>query len=293
MPVDTSALPSNWGRWGTTDELGTLNLVTDAVRARAAAEVQTGQSVSLARPIDPAPFAAGPFAPVTSASPAVQQAVMFTGSPPLAMAELLVVTTHHRSLTHLDAVVHKPVDGYVYPGVPLAEAAVPFGVRRGSTSAFAAGILTRGVLLDLAPNTRLPEGHPVTAADFTAAEEREQVRLEPGDALIVRGGWSAASDHDAALPGITLDAVRWMHERDVAAYAGDIGDGHPPVDPEVTSPLHGVALARLGMPLIDVAEVDELATRCAALGRFAFLLSAAPPRIGSLTGVPVNPIAIF
>lgn len=286
-------VPSNWGRWGAEDERGTLNLITDAVRARAAAEVRTGHSVSLARPIEPAPFAAGPFAPTTSASPAVQQALMFTGATPLAMAEVLVVTSHHRSLTHIDATVHMPVDGRVYPGVPLSEATAPFGVRRGSTSAFAEGILTRGVLLDLAPGARLREGHPVTGKDLAAAEEREHVRLEPGDALIVRGGCSAADDATGALPGITLDAVRWMHHRDVTVYAGDIGDGHPPVDQEIGAPLHGVALARLGMPLVDVAEVDELARTCSALNRYTFLLSIAPPRINSLTGVPVNPIAIF
>lgn len=35
-------LPSNWGRWGDEGEKGTLNLITDEVRARAAAEVRTG-----------------------------------------------------------------------------------------------------------------------------------------------------------------------------------------------------------------------------------------------------------
>lgn len=35
-----SELPSNWGRWGEDDERGTLNLITDEVRARAAAEVE-------------------------------------------------------------------------------------------------------------------------------------------------------------------------------------------------------------------------------------------------------------
>ena len=58
-------------------------------------------------------------------------------------------------------------------------------------------------------------------------------------------------------------------------------------------PLHQVGLARLGMPLVDVAEVDELADVCRALGRYTFLLRLAPPRIRAATGVPVNPLAIF
>jgi hypothetical protein len=39
---------SNWGRWGTDDELGTLNLITPEKRKSAAALVRDGVSVSLA-----------------------------------------------------------------------------------------------------------------------------------------------------------------------------------------------------------------------------------------------------
>jgi len=39
---------SNAGRWGEDDELGTLNLITAAVRRRAAALVREGVCVSLA-----------------------------------------------------------------------------------------------------------------------------------------------------------------------------------------------------------------------------------------------------
>ena len=84
-----------------------------------------------------------------------------------------------------------------------------------------------------------------------------------------------------------------MRRRDVSLYAGDIGDAHPQVDPHVAMPLHLVGLARLGMPLIDGTEVEELAAVCAELGRHTFLLTVAPPRLRGATGVPVNPQAIF
>lgn len=51
-------LPSNRGRWGTDDELGTLNLITDPVRARAVAEARTGRTVSLARQVRATPLLA-------------------------------------------------------------------------------------------------------------------------------------------------------------------------------------------------------------------------------------------
>lgn len=290
---DSTDIPSNWGRWGADDELGTLNLITDEVRARAVALARTGRCVSLAIPIEPASMMGGPFAPPTPPSPPVQQAMLYTGTPPMAMAEVLVVTPHNPGLTHLDALVHIPVDGHVYPGRPLVEAVTPTGIRHGSTTAFADGVLTRGVLLDLAPGGSLPPAHPVTGGDLDAAEQRGGVRLEPGDALVVRGGWTFSRDPARPMPGMTVDAVAWMRRRDVSVYAGDIGDAHPAVDPQVAMPLHFVGLARLGMPLIDGAAVEELAAVCAELGRYAFLLSIAPPRLRGGTGVPVNPQAIF
>ncbi|MFL4910002.1 cyclase family protein [Streptomyces sp. MMS24-I2-30] len=291
-PANEPEFPSNWGRWGADDELGTLNLITEEARARGAAEARTGRAVSLAQPIQPAPLVSGPFAPTTRDVSPVQQLMQYTGGAP-ATADMMLVANHHVRSTHLDALGHQIVDGQVYPGRPLAQSVTPAGVLHGSTAAFAAGIATRGVLLDLASDGPLPTGHPITSADFEAAEARQGVRLESGDALVVRCGWVYAIDPARPMPGISLDAVRWMHRRGVSLYAGDLGDAHPPLDPAVPGPLHRVALPLLGMPLIDVAELTELAAVCAESNRYAFLLTVAPPRIHGLTGVPVNPLAIF
>ena len=43
---------SNWGRWGEADQLGTLNLITAAKKAQAAALVRSGVSISLALPMN-------------------------------------------------------------------------------------------------------------------------------------------------------------------------------------------------------------------------------------------------
>ncbi|MEU2212859.1 cyclase family protein [Streptomyces hygroscopicus] len=289
----SQGLPSNWGRWGEDDERGTLNLITGEARARGAAEARTGRTVSLALPIRPTPVISGPFAPSTQDASPVQQMMVYVGSPAPATADVMLVTNHHPRSTHLDALGHTVRDGRVYPGRPVDEAVTPAGARHGSTAAYAAGIATRGILLDLAADGPLPSGHAVTSRDLEAAEERQGVRLESGDALVVRCGWPMTPVPGRPMPGMSLDAVRWMHRRGAALYAGDIGDAHPDLDPACPSPLHGVALPLMGLPLIDAAEVDDLAAVCAELGRYAFLLTVAPPRIHGLTGVPVNPLAIF
>ena len=51
---------SNWGRWGTDDQLGTLNLITPEKTRRAAGLVREGITVSCARTIR---FEAAPDAP--------------------------------------------------------------------------------------------------------------------------------------------------------------------------------------------------------------------------------------
>jgi kynurenine formamidase len=286
-------LPTNWGRWGERDERGTLNLITDEVRARAVAEARTGRTVSIARPMPASPLVAGPGAPLGAESIGVLQAALFTGAAPRATAELVVMMTHHPEVTHFDSLVHQVVDGKVYPGIALEEAGGPAGYRHGSTAVFGQGVVTRGVFADLAADGPLPDGHGVTGAQLEAACARAEVEVRGGDALVVRGGWDYAASRGRRIPGMTLDAVAWMHRHDVAVYAGDIGDGAPPVDPRVPGPLHRVALARLGMPLIDVADPAGLAAACAEEGRATFLFVAAPPRLGTASGVPVNPIAIF
>jgi len=290
-PAET--LPSNWGRWGKDDERGTLNFITEESRARGAAVVRTGRTVSLAHPISPTTLAGGgPLPHGLSPMPApVQQMLSYTGSPAHALSDVLVVNTHHIAMTHIDALAHIPVDGQVYPGVPIDQAVTQGTLRHASTTPFAAGITTAGVLLDLASGSRLAPGHEVTAADLDVAEKRAGVRVQSGDALVVRGGWAVHRDLAELLPTMTLDAVRWLAEREVSVLASDIGDpppglGGPPL-------LHLVGLARLGLPLVDNADVSSLAAVCSELGSWNFLFVLGVLPIHGATGVPVNPLAIF
>ncbi|WP_306317016.1 MULTISPECIES: cyclase family protein [unclassified Streptomyces] len=286
-------LPSNWARWGRDDRSGTLNLIDAAARARAAAEVREARHVSLARPVDPVPLTTG-LGPVGSPAtmPAgVLQVVNFNGAKPLALTDSLVINTHNAGLTHLDAVSHMPVDEQIYPGVPVAEAVTPTGVTHGSADPFTPGILTRGVLLDLAPDGgSLPASQYVGASDLDAALARTGVTFEPGDALVLRAGWDVNKPLDQPVPGLDLSAVTWLNRHGASVYVGDISDRRPAQFP---MPVHQVALARLGLPLVDAAYLDDLADVCASLDRWTFMLVLAPPRITGTTGLVVNPLAVF
>ena len=289
----TEDFPSNWGRWGSSDELGAVNLITDEARARGAAEARTGHTVSIARVTTPFPLTGGPMATTTASTTAVQTVMQFTGYGAPAMAEVMIVTTHHAEVTHLDAMGHWVAGGKVYPGVDAADSSGPTGVKHGAAHVYAEGILTRGVLLDLAPGGRLASAHPVTGADLDAAAARAGVEILPGDAIVVRGGWDRVNGSAEPEPGMTADAIRWMHDHGVAVYAGDIGDARPPLPGEVPGALHFLALGKLAIPLIDAADPEALAATCTRLGRWTFQLVVAVPRIAGTTGLPVNPIAVF
>ncbi len=293
VPTAVDPRPTNWGRWGDDDELGTLNFITDESRARGAAAVRTGRTVSLAHPIVPVTLAGGgavPHGPSPMPAP-VQQMLYFTGSPAPALADVLIVNTHHIAMTHVDALAHIPVDGHVYPGVPVGQAASRGRLTHGSTTAFAAGITTAGTFLDLAPGGRLDPGYEIVAADLDTAEQRAGVRVRSGDALVLRGGWDIHRDLVEPLPTMTLDAVRWLADREISLLASDVGDRPP--GPGSIPVLHSVGLARLGLPLVDNTHVTDLAAVCSELNRLQFLfVLGALPVLGA-TGVPVSPLAIF
>ena len=107
---------SNWGRWGDDDQLGTLNLITDAKRARAAALVKEGISVTCSRLIVPegAPD-------VTSIPPLHYMLRAGDSCPdegPGGTSDFIGFSFHGLTITHLDSLCHQVWNGKMYNGTP-------------------------------------------------------------------------------------------------------------------------------------------------------------------------------
>lgn len=308
---------SNAGRWGPDDELGTLNHISAGKRVEAAGLVRTGLTVSLSRPlvIETAPTAAVELDRRFMTNPLPDTD---TGLPPFA-ADYLGLETHQQGVTHLDAVGHVGgADGRAYGGRPYPDTLDEAGLRVGSVFAQRAGIFSRGVLLDVPAALGLAwlePSHEITPADLEAAESHAGVRVGRGDVLVVRAGVEAreAAGMASALgPGPGPDAAAWMHDREIALYTGDApehitevgarilgrtdgGEGRGEPLPMTRFPLsfHQLALAAIGLVLLDHARVEPLAIVCRDLGRYDFLFVAAPLALPGGTGSPVNPLAIF
>jgi kynurenine formamidase len=279
----------NAGRWGTQDQLGTLNLVTPDVRRAAIKEGREGVVVSLTREVQAGPVP-GAFEPAGIEVITVSDSVIGPSDGSIRWAaERLTLVYHGWAFTHIDALNHLTYGGRSYNGGPAAATAstrAPAGGQRD-------GIVTRGVLVDL-PQLRAANDGGVTAAHLDAWEKQTGVRIRSGDIVLVRSGRWAPGAAPATSHGFHPLAAEWLRARGVVAV-GDEGsaDGAPSLVPGITSPFHVLALVAMGMPLIENLDLDALAREATARSRWTFLLVLAPLDVRNGTGSAVNPIAVF
>jgi hypothetical protein len=183
---------SNWGRWGPEDELGTLNLITPQKRLEAIAGVREGVAVGCARPIAAEAGAADVNTPP-------QHFMTRSGDSPAAVmsSDFLGVTPHGYTITHVDTLAHVFWEDKMYNDRPKSLVTTTEGATVCSVETMKDGIVTRGVLLDIARlkgKAYLDAGEPVMAEDLEAAEAAQGVTVGAGDALLIRTGWSGRRD---------------------------------------------------------------------------------------------------
>ncbi|MGI5274231.1 cyclase family protein [Nonomuraea sp. CA-218870] len=298
---------SNWGRWGDDDQLGTLNHITDDVRLAAARAVRHGRSVScaweVAAPEDmerstmTCPRAVDMPGADTMPAPGFLRDRRWGFS-----SERLGLTFHGNTVTHLDSPCHIFWDGTLYNGRPHASVDAATGSAWAAVTAAANGIVTRGVLLDIARVRDVPwlePGQGVYPEDLEEAERRQGVRVRSGDAVLLRtgrgrlrheagrdGGYEQAGWHASCLP--------WLRERQVALIGADTPQEVQPSGYEdVLMPVHAVGLVAMGLWLLDNCDLEACATTAAELGQWDFQFAVAPVRFAGASGSPVNPIATF
>ncbi|KUO19504.1 cyclase family protein [Streptomyces dysideae] len=286
-----------WGRWAPADR-GAWNRVTaDHVR-RATAGVRSGTVVPMALPWNTRP---GP----DNRKPALHHMTDLgdvEAPEPSTHKDFIAADYHGKGVTHLDALCHIVYRGQLYDGRTAHEVVDAAGARFGAVSTLGP-LVTTGVLLDLpaALGIRwLEPGQAVHAKDIIAAEKALDVTIGEGDAVLLRSGHVrrraelGAWDPDAASAGFHVDAVPLLAERGIALLGGD-GDSDvrpSPVD-GVHSPVHALAVAAMGVPLLDNLDLEALSGATAEAGRHEFLLVVAPLNVPGGTGSPVSPVAVL
>jgi len=295
-----------WGVFGDDDEVGTINLLSPARVRAAAVSIRSGKVFALNLPInipDPPLFTRGKHSHTVKIFPEMEFVL-----------DDYLDNFYPQASSQWDALCHvkHPVFG-AYNGIPDSEITGRGGTRLGIDNLARRGIAGRGVLADIGRfyeregktiDYTQPESIPLEDLEATLAAEK--VKLQPGDILLIRVGWTkfylSASDElkaelarETVVPGIEgSDRVaRWLWDNHLAAVASDSPAlealPKPPGDPSF---LHFHMLSFFGMPIGEMWNLEGLADDCAADGRYDFFLTSAPLNVPGGVGSPPNALAI-
>ncbi|WP_431042715.1 cyclase family protein [Streptomyces sp. P1-3] len=300
---DIAKRVNNWGRWGEDDEIGTLNLITDATVRAAAATVARGRRVPLAVPLRQDGIQTGMIPGRINPLHTMIAINTEPFGPGTVATSDDAVTMGLQAGTHWDGLTHVSHSGKIYNGRP-ADSVTAHGRARFSGIETARHIVSRGVLLDVARargHSRLPGGRAVTPEDLEAAEELAGARVRSGDIVLVRTGQiqryleGDRETYAFPSPGLSIRTPEWFHARDVAAVANDTltFEIFPPEIEGLWLGVHALHLVEMGMPQGQNWNLEELSEVCAAERRHVFLLSATPEPFAGGAGAPVAPVAIL
>jgi len=287
---------SNWGRWGATDQLGAVNLITPEKRKAAIRLVREGIAVSLARDTndEAAPDNEAPYTHEMTLNGESGQGQW--------SLDRIGVSFHGYQHTHLDALCHMFWQGKMYNGYSQTEVTRK-GAQKLAITNLKGGILTRGVLIDIPRLKNVPflePGTPIYPEDLDKWEKESGTKILPGDAVFVRTGrWAkrAASgpwNVSQKSAGLYGSCAKWFKQRDISLLGSDVAsDVLPSGIPGITHPIHQLMLVAFGVNLFDNCDLEAVSTTAARLKRWEFMLTASPMAVPGGTGSPLNPIATF
>jgi kynurenine formamidase len=307
---------NNWGRWGEFDQKGTTNLLTAERVAESASLVRTGKRFGLGLPVGGLASPSHRSEPLHLFQIATGDMIL-TGGAIDGGEDYLVMAL--QGTTQIDGFAHVGRGNVLYNGYWSGLVTAGTGARRLGVHHLGSGLVGRGVLLDVAAAEGvrwLEPGFPITADVLDRTAQAQGVQVRRGDILLVRTGmvthWyerfgtamapfqrvgNETARHDlldGPEAGLASDTVAWLHDHDVAVIGTDnlavecrpAEEGHDWID------FHVAALRDLGLPLVEVLDLDELAQDCASDGLWEgqCVMSVLP--VVNAVGSPLNPIFI-
>ncbi|WP_139279683.1 cyclase family protein [Rhodococcoides yunnanense] len=210
-----------------------------------------------------------------------------------------------QAYSQIDGLAHVRAREFGFYGghVDAAEAREELGMHHWATRA----IVGRGVLLDV-HRSRLARGvdddptagTPITPTELDTVANEQGVVVERGDILLVRTGWLSAFRQRPAEPVRTWnglhageDTARYLWNRGVSLLGAD----NPAVEDSPGSreagSLHRRLLPALGLSLMELLNLDDLASACSDHERWSFLFTAAPLPLHGGVSSPANALAIL
>lgn len=290
-PPSAQRCPS---RFGPADRRGYMNLLDDAKRRQAAALIRDGKTVELGRRLE----ASMPFFGTRRFDQHLKRTFMNPEPNRRGSNEEIVISEIGQVGTQLDAFPHQTIGDEVYNCVKVDDIATRGGFREMGVDGIGT-VFTRGVMFDVAALKgvrTLPIGYEITVADLEAAAQRQNIRIERADAVIINTGWGHLWGTDNAqyvrgCPGIGIAAAEWIIRQEPVLMGSDNWpvEVAPNPDRGASLPVHQIALAVHGVHLLENMKLDELAER--NIHQFAFMMQ--PLKIAGGTGSTVAPTALL
>ncbi|GAC47829.1 cyclase family protein [Gordonia aichiensis] len=303
--------PSNWGKWGPEDEVGSLNyLTTDQVLAGAAL-IRRGALFTLQRLIgDPAGDPVWPGrAPATTEMILDESHWDEGGDGPAFPGGLHYaddkINAFLQGSTQYDALGHVWYGGQIWNGYD-ARTTVG-GLDKASVEPIAErGVAGRAVLLDMARYRGVDYLGARETFDHTDLEKCAQaqgIEITPRDILIIRTNHLALFFEegdkfydDFCEPGLVYsrELVEWFQEKEIPNLVTDTIANEITTDPHngAALVLHNALMRNLGIAFTEICDLEKLADDCAQDGVYEFFYVAAPLKIHNASGAPVNPVVI-
>ncbi|NMO03395.1 cyclase family protein [Gordonia sp. TBRC 11910] len=303
--------PTNWGKWGPDDEVGSLNYLTAEQVLAGAAQIQKGELFTLQRLIgDPNGDPVWP-----GRSPATREMILdeshwdeggdgpaFPGGLHYADDKIYAFL---QGSTQYDALGHVWYDGKIWNGYD-ARTTIG-GLSKASVAPIAErGVAGRAVLLDMARyrgKNNLDPYETYTHEDLIACAEQQGTPIQKRDILLIRTNhlqlFFDKGDgfyEDFCESGLVYspELVQWFQDMEIPNLVTDTIANEVTFDPHngVALVLHNALMRNLGIAFTEICDLEKLAADCAADGRYSCFYVAAPLKISEATGAPVNPVAI-
>jgi len=289
-PSDTQRCPS---KWGPGDERGSGNHMKPESVLRAARLIRTGEKFELGHVLS----GSMPFFGTRRFDVHTKRTFMNPQANRRGSNEEIVTSEIGQVGTQFDGFAHQTIGGSLYNCFELEAIATRTGFTKLGVHNVGT-LMTRGVVIDVAASKNvemLPDAYEITVADLQRALERQKATLQPGDAVLIRTGWSALWGKDNARyvksnPGIGIAAAEWLAKQDPMLIGSDNWsiEVAPNPNPELSLPIHQILLVVNGIHLLENLKLDELAAK--KVSTFAFVMQ--PLKAMGFTGSTVAPVAI-
>ena len=218
----------------------------------------------------------------------VNQHVSYTGS---------AISMYTHTGTHIDALNHFGLDGAIYNHFTADQHLGDNGWKKTGAETIPA-IVARGILLDI-PTAKnldsLPDNYRITAEDIKATLEFQKVALKQGDVVLIRTGrmrmYENAQTYMKNSPGLGMAAAAYLANNAGAMIVGADNlsfEAFPSETKRNYVPVHTFLLAQHGIPIIELAYLEELSND--KVYEFAFLGSSL--KLRGADAAPLRPIAI-